>query len=175
MVLGTLNSITGVATLIGSLLVTLLPAPKSRVKTVCNTLLISMSTENFLLALGRSPWVWYIGVVMGWLLIPLMGANLNVILRSRIPTELQGRVYSVRNSLQFFTIPLGYLLGGALVDHVFEPLMAATDSRLLHALFGTGKGSGAAMLYMLIGFAGVAVCLLFRRVKHIRQLEELPE
>lgn len=174
MVLGTLNSITGVATLIGSLIVTLLPAPKSRVKTVCNTLLISMSTENFLLALGRSPWVWYVGAVLGWLVIPLMNANLNVIMRSHIPTELQGRVYSVRNSLQFFTIPLGYLLGGALVDNVFEPLMARTDSRLLTGLFGTGKGSGAAFLYMMIGFAGVAVCLVFRNIQHIRKLEQAP-
>ncbi|MBR2924210.1 MAG: MFS transporter [Clostridia bacterium] len=172
MVLGTLNSITGIATLIGSLIVTLLPAPKSRVKTVCNTLFISMSTENFLLALGRSPWVWYVGAVLGWLVIPLMNANLNVIMRSHIPTELQGRVYSVRNSLQFFTIPLGYLLGGVLVDNVFEPLMARTDSRLLVSLFGTGKGSGAALLYMIIGFAGVAVCVVFRNIRHIRALEE---
>lgn len=171
-VLGTLNASTGIATLLGSLLVTVLPTPKSRVKTICNTLLISMSTENFLLSLGRSPWVWYVGSVLGWLVIPLMSANLDVVMRSRIPAQVQGRVYSVRNSLQFFTIPLGYLLGGALVDHVFEPLMARTDSRLLVGLFGTGKGSGAAMLYLLIGFAGVAVCLVFRNIRHIRALED---
>ena len=62
-----------------------------------------------------------------------------------------------------------YLLGGALVDHVFEPLMARTDSRLLIGLFGTGKGSGAAMLYLLIGFSGVAVCLVFRNIRHIHR------
>lgn len=171
-VLGILNAATGIATLLGSLLVTVLPTPKSRVRVICNTLLISMSTENFLLSLGRSPWVWYLGAVLGWLVIPLMNANLDVVMRSRIPAQVQGRVYSVRNSLQFFTIPLGYLLGGALVDHVFEPLMAQTDSRLLTGLFGTGKGSGAAFLFLLIGFAGVAVCLVFRRVRAIRQLEE---
>ncbi len=172
MVLGTLNASTGIATLLGSLLVTVLPKPKSRVKMICNTLFISMSTENFLLSLGRSPWVWYLGSVLGWLVIPLMNANLDVVMRSHIPAAMQGRVYSVRNSLQFFTIPLGYLLGGALVDNVFEPLMARTSSPLLTGLFGTGKGSGAAMLYMLIGFAGVAVCLIFRRIRHIRALEE---
>jgi len=170
-VLGTLNASTGIATLLGSLIVTVLPAPKSRVKTICNTLLISMSTENFLLSLGRSPWVWYAGSILGWLMIPLMNAILDVVMRSRIPAAVQGRVYSVRNSLQFFTIPLGYLLGGALVDHVFEPLMAQTDSQLLLRLFGTGKGSGAAFLFMVIGFAGVAVCLIFRRIRHIRELE----
>ena len=43
-----------------------------------------------------------------------------------------------------FTIPVGYLLGGALVDRVFEPFMSlqGPDS-VFTALFGTGKGSGA--------------------------------
>ena len=171
-VLGILNTSTGLATLAGSLLVTLLPSPKNRVKVICNTLFLSMSTENFLLSLGRSPWVWYLGSVLGWLVIPLMNANLDVVMRGSIPAGMQGRVYSVRNSLQFFTIPLGYLLGGALVDHVFEPLMAKTASPLLTGLFGTGKGSGAAMLFMIIGFAGVAVCLVFRNIRHIRALAQ---
>lgn len=171
-VLGILNTSTGIATLAGSLLVTLLPTPKNRVKVICNTLFLSMSTENFLLSLGRSPWVWYLGSVLGWLVIPLMNANLDVVMRGSIPAAMQGRVYSVRNSLQFFTIPLGYLLGGALVDHVFEPLMAKTVSPLLTGLFGMGKGSGAAMLFMIIGFAGVAVCLVFRNIRHIRALAQ---
>ena len=61
----------------------------------------------------------------GWLPIPLMNANLDVLFRTHIPVKMQGRVYAARNSLQFFTIPLEYLLGGALVDIVFEPFMAA--------------------------------------------------
>jgi hypothetical protein len=131
-----------------------------------------MSTENFLLALGRSPWVWYAGAVLGWLVIPLMNANLNVILRSHIPTQLQGRVYSVRNTLQFFTIPVGYFLGGLLIDVLFEPLMAAqTADSLLTGLFGSGKGSGAAMCFALLAVMGVSVCLIFMRNLYIRALQ----
>jgi len=37
-------------------------------------------------------------------------------------------------------------------------------------LFGTGKGSGAAMLFMVLGFAGVFVCLIFRRDSDIWEL-----
>ena len=69
------------------------------------------------------------------------------VLRGRIPVEMQGRVFSVRNTFQFFTIPIGYALGGVLVDRVFEPLMAAAPpDGLAAALLGTGKGSGAALL-----------------------------
>lgn len=116
--------------------------------------------------------VWCVGAVLGCLPIPLMNANLDVLFRTHIPVKMQGRVYAARNSLQFFTIPLGYLLGGALVDTVFEPFMAVqTPESLFCCLFGTGKGSGAAFLFLVLGFLGVAVCLGFRRSKLIRGLE----
>lgn len=172
-VLGWVNSCTGAATLIGSLVVSALPAPKKRAKVICNCLLFSMSTENLILALSRNGYIWCVGAALGWLAIPVMNVNLDALFRSRIPVEMQGRVYSARNTLQFFTIPLGYLLGGALVDKVCEPLMAALhENHWLIDLLGSGKGSGAALLYLCIAGAGVAVCLYFRRDKHIRALDD---
>lgn len=91
-----------------------------------------------------------------------MNANLDVIFRNSIPLNMQGRVYSCRNTLQFFTIPIGFLLGGVLVDEVFEPLLASqTADSVLVSLFGEGRGAGADMLFFVIGVAGVLVCLLF--------------
>ena len=163
-VLGAVNTCVGLATLTGSVLVTLLSAPKNRVKVISLSLLFSMSSENFLLAFGKTPLVWCIGAVLGWLFIPLMNANMDVIFRSSIPLEMQGRVYSCRNTLQFFTIPIGFLLGGVLVDKVFEPLMALQPADgLLVSLFGEHKGAGAAMLFFILGIAGVLVCLAFNR------------
>ncbi|MCH5349531.1 MAG: MFS transporter [Oscillospiraceae bacterium] len=171
-VLGAVNTCVGIATLAGSVLVTFMPAPKSRVRVICNTLLISMSTENFLLAFGKSPIIWCIGAILGWICIPIMNANMDVIFRTRIPPEMQGRVYSARNTMQFFTIPVGFFLGGLLVDNVFEPFMAAQSvDSIFVRIFGSEKGSGAAFLFFVIGIAGVLVCLIFRRNKHIRGLD----
>ena len=160
-VLGLVRSASGIATLAGSVLVTLMPKPKDRVRMVCAALMISMSTENFLLALGRSPVVWCIGSVLGWLSIPVMNANLDVIMRTAIPPEMQGRVFACRNSLQFFTIPVGFLLGGWLIDDVFEPMMTAAQDGLAAQLFGTGKGSGAAAFFLVLGFTGAGVCVWY--------------
>lgn len=161
-VLGLVNTCAGIATLVGSVLVALLPAPKNRVKIISLTLLLSMSSENFLLAFGKTPLIWCIGAVSGWLLIPVMNSNLDVIFRSSIPLDMQGRVYSCRNTLQFFTIPIGFVLGGLFVDQVFEPFMASQPANsLLISLFGENKGSGAAMLFFIIGIVGVLVCLIF--------------
>ena len=159
--LGLVNASCGVATLVGSILVMITPKPKDRVKMIWLSLLLSMSTENFLLAFGKTPWVWCVGAVLGWIALPFMGANLDVILRTEIPGDMQGRVFSCRNTLQFFTIPVGYYLGGMLTDKVFEPFMSGKSGTVFNKLFGTGKGSGAAMLFAVLGIAGVVVCVVF--------------
>lgn len=161
-VLGLVNTCVGIASLLGSVLVTFLPVPKNRVKAISFALFVSMSSENFSLAFGNTSIVWYVGAVLGWLFIPLMNANMDVIFRNSIPLDMQGRVYSCRNTLQFFTIPIGFLMGGLLVDKVFEPLMREQSANgLLVYLFGETKGSGAAMLFSVIGVVGVLVCLIF--------------
>lgn len=170
--LGIVNTATGISTLLGSIVVSLLPSPKSRVRVICNSLLISMSTENFLLAFGGSLPFWCIGAALGWVFVPLMGANMDALLRNHIPIEMQGRVFSARNTFQYFTIPIGYFLGGLLVDQVFEPFMASQNSTIFNVLFGTGKGSGAAFLFLFLGLSGVIVCLIFRKKPSIWRLEE---
>ena len=172
-VLGVVNSVTGAAMIAGSLLASVWPKPRSRVRVICNTLLLSMGTENFILAFGRSMPVWCMGAVLGWIAIPLMNANLDVVFRQYIPVAMQGRVYSARNTLQFFTIPIGYMAGGFMVDRVFEPLMAVQEQgSILTLLFGSGKGSGAAFLFAILWMIGIATCLIFRRDRHIWALEE---
>ena len=165
MVLGLVTSSAGIATLIGSVMVTLLPAPKNRIRVVYLTMLFSLSTENFVMAFTQSPVLWCAAQLLGWTVVPIMGASLNVILRSTIPVEMQGRVYACRNTLQFFTIPIGFFLGGALVDEVCEPIMAGGTPWLVR-LFGSGKGSGAAMMSFFLGIAGTVICLYFgKRLK----------
>ena len=171
--LGLVQTFTGLASLAGGVLAVVLPKPKSRARVICNSLLFSMSTENFLLAFGRSLPVWCLGAVLGWIFIPLMNASMDSLFRETIPAGVQGRVYSARNTLQFFTIPVGYLLGGWLVDEVFVPFMAAQSSDSLWVtLFGAGKGGGAALFFLVIGVFGSLSCLPARRDKHIWALEQ---
>lgn len=164
-ILGIVASCAGIATMAGSFAVTLLPKPKNRIFIIYITMLISLGTENYLLAFGRTPLLWCLGQIIGWLLVPLMNANLDVILRTAIPLNMQGRVYSCRNAMQFFTIPIGTFLGGFLVDRLCEPIMAASPKGgLLSVLFGTGKGSGAALMMFILGVAGTVMCLGFGRI-----------
>lgn len=172
-VLGIVASCSGVAMIIGSLITSVLPKPKDRVKVIYLTMLFSLGTENFLLAFSREPVVWCIGQMIGWVLVPIMDANLDVILRTTIPVELQGRVYACRNTLQFFTIPIGLFLGGFMVDHVCEPFMGAYgDLSILKTLFGMGKGSGAALMMFILGVSGSLICAITGRKLKKYQYQE---
>lgn len=169
--LGILNSTAGIAMVAGSVAACVLPPPKNRVSVIFFTLFLSMGTENFFLAFGKSLPVLCAGAFLGWLGIPVMNTNLDVIMRKNIPLEMQTRVYAARNMFQFFTIPLGYFAGGLAVDVVFEPLAGRfLPGSFAADLFGTGKGSGAVLLFFIIGVLGVAVCVLFSRSREIRKL-----
>ncbi len=164
-VLGMVTSCAGIAMFAGSLIVTVLPAPRNRIRVIYLTMLFSLGTENFILAFTDWPVLWCVGQIIGWLLVPVMSANLDVILRTTIPLDMQGRVYSCRNTLQFFTIPIGLLFGGFMVDDMCEPAMAQAPLQgALVRLFGEGKGSGAAMMMFILGVLGVVICLGFGRV-----------
>lgn len=159
-VYGIVTSCAGIAMVVGSLIVTVMPKPKDRVRIIYLTMLFSLGTENFLLAFSRSPVVWCIAQIVGWILVPVMSANQTVIMKNTIPTNLQGRVYACRNTLQFFTIPIGLAFGGFMVDHVCEPFMSGKTG-WYETLFGTGKSSGAALMMLILGVMGTVMCLIF--------------
>ena len=173
-VLGIVTSCSGVAMVIGSLIASALPKPKDRVKVIYLIMLFSLGTENFLLAFSREPVLWCIGQIIGWVLVPVMSANLDVILRTTIPVQLQGRVYACRNTFQFFTIPIGLFLGGFMVDNVCEPFMGKYgDLSILKTLFGEGKGSGAALMMFVLGVSGSLVCIITgRKLKKYQYIEK---
>ena len=163
-VLGIVTSCAGIAMIFGSLLASVLPKPKNRVRVIYLTMLFSLTIENFLLGLSREPLWWCIGQFIGWCVVPIMSTNLDIILRKSIPLELQGRVFACRNTFQFFTIPIGLFWGGFMVDYVCEPFMRAYEHLpLLERLFGSGKGSGAGLMIFLLGILGGVICILTGR------------
>ena len=146
--LGWVGSCAGLAMLAGSALAVFLPPPRDRVRLIWRIALFSLGTECFMLAFARTPLWWCLAQIAGWLPVPVMNASMDVILRTAIPPAMQGRVYACRNTLQFFTLPVGTLAGGALVDRVCAPLAGE---------------AGPALAMGLVGLAGVVICLAFRR------------
>lgn len=82
------------------------------------------------------------------------------LLYTHVPKEVQGRIFAVRNALQFAAIPAGIFLGGVLADCAFEPFMAGTSlaAQAFARLVGQGAGSGMAVMFLTTGTCGLLCC-----------------
>jgi len=173
-ILGIVTSFVGVGGIIGSILVTIKKHSKSKVNTIFNSITFSFLICNTLLGVGRNAYIWSIAVLAGHLTVPFLTGNVEAIMRTKVPIEMQGRVFAARNTLQYATIPIGYMLGGILADKCFEPIMASNSDmqQILSIFVGTGKGSGIAIIFIIIGIIGFTVCCMFRRNKYIKALDD---
>lgn len=129
--------------------------------------------KQCLLGIGQNYYIWTIAVFLGNILIPFLTANVEYIMRTKVPIELQGRVFSARNTLQYTSIPIGNIFGGFLADKVFEPYMnkPALIQGFLTQIVGNTKGSGIALLFICLGIIGVLGCCIFRLSKSMRTLD----
>jgi MFS family permease len=160
--LGLTEAAVGIGTLVGSILVTLMKPPKSPVSVIFISCGLSFLLSDVTLGLTRSLPFWIAAAFAGNLPLSFLNANLTAIMRRNVPIEMQGRVFSARDTIQYSTIPVGLFLGGILADYVFEPFMAS-GSPLASALLlvvGAGKGSGIALIFLLVGILGTVTSFL---------------
>lgn len=160
--LGMVSSSIGIGTLIGSILVTAAKPARSKTKVIFLSCAISFLLCDALWGIGQNTAIWVFAAFAGNLPLPFLSANLTTIMRTKVPVEMQGRVFSTRDTFQYITIPIGFFIGGLLADHVFEPFMLNTSSvqQALSRLVGTGKGSGMAVIFLITGTVGFLASLL---------------
>lgn len=172
--LGFVTSAMGIGMLLGSVLVTIMKPAKRRTQLVFWTMIVSFFLGDVLWGLGRSAPIWIFSSFCGNMLVPFTGACMFSIMCTSVPTELQGRVFSARDTLQYCTIPLGLFLGGFLADHVFEPFMAQSSplQQAISLLTGVGAGSGMAVIFLITGLTGVISSLIAIRNPIYKRLDE---
>lgn len=169
---GVVNAVLGVGGVVGGLLVSTGKMPKDNVKLIYFSTAFSFLMGDMLMALGQNTFVWALAAVAASVPIPFINAGQNVILYQNIPSEMQGRVFAVRNALQYSSIPLGILLGGFLADSVFEPFMASGSAfaGLLHRLVGYGSGSGMAVMFLCTSICGALFSIICYRSRGMDEL-----
>lgn len=159
--LGLVQAAVSLGIMAGSLLMTWLKPAKDRFTAVYLTCGLTFFIGNVGQGLTASVWVWVTAAFGSYLMAAIMNVHLTVLMREQVPVEMQGRVFSARDTLQNGSIPLGLLWGGWLADHVFEPFMNGSSpmQNWLSQWFGTGGGSGIALLFFIVGIAGTALSL----------------
>ncbi len=129
-----------------------------------------------LFGLGHSLPIWLPAMFLGGLVVPLVNASNQAIWQAKVAPDLQGRVFSARRLIAWFTNPISPIIGGTLADFVMEPAMKAQNSGMAHLLgpiFGTGPGSGMSLLIFLCGIAAMLVAISGYMVPAIRNADTM--
>ena len=158
--LGMVQTAIALGILAGSIIITLTKPAKNKTRVIFIGCAITCF-GNVVQSLTFTPIAWSIAAFISYLSAAVLNANLDTVMRTHVPIEMQGRVFSAKDTLQNCTIPLGLFLGGILADYVFEPIMA-TPSALQSALgtfFGFGSGAGIAVIFFFVGILGSVISI----------------
>ncbi len=140
-----------------------------------------------LFGVGRGLSVWIPMSVLSVLLVPLINSSNQAIWQAKVAPDVQGRVFSARRLIAWFTNPISPIIAGTLADFVLEPAMKSktTLASIFGGLVGTGPGAGMGLLIVFCGLGATLVGLggyLFRPIYHAEeilpdhdQLEKAPE
>jgi MFS transporter, DHA3 family, macrolide efflux protein len=120
--------------------------------------------------------IWLVAGVIG---APVVGALINAsnqaIWQSKVAPDLQGRVFSARRLIAWFTTPISPIIGGVLADFVMEPAMQTGTvlPNLFGWLVGTGPGAGMGLLMVFCGIGISLIGLAGYFIPVVRDAEDL--
>jgi hypothetical protein len=135
-------------------------------------------TSVMFLAFGMARTPLWLGVSLFLLMIPLpiQGALITSILQTKIPPDMQGRIFAVREQLGYLGATVSFLLMGPLIDRVMEPAVAGLHWDAVAPLVGNEPGSGMGLLLVLTGVAVLSLTVLAALNPRLRRLEaKLPD
>jgi hypothetical protein len=127
-----------------------------------------------LMGLGREVILWSAASFLGAFMTPVINGSNQAIWQSKVPPDLQGRVFSIRRLIAWFVSPLAMLVAGPLSDFVLEPAMqtGGSLSGVFGNLVGTGPGAGMSLLFIVCGIAAALVGLAGYAFADVRLAED---
>jgi DHA3 family macrolide efflux protein-like MFS transporter len=142
--LGMILAAGGAGGALGGLLMAVWGGPKIRVNGVFGGFILAGMTGTFLIGITGIPLLIGLGFFLSSLWIVVLNSCSQAIWQSKVPPDIQGRVFSTRRVIAQMTVPLAFGLAGPLADLVFEP-----------ALGGNGQGMGA--MFVISGILSAVV------------------
>ena len=173
--LGTVQAAGAFASVVAGIFLTTWGGIKRPARLIILGWILSSFVSLTLLGIGQVLIIWLIAVVFDSILDPVVNVSMDAFLQTKVPPDLQGRVFSASDFIAQAMIPFAPLLAGYFGDQVFEPAMR-TDGFLASKfgwLVGTGPGSGFGLLILLCGIGGTLVGITGYLIPSIRNIDQL--
>ncbi|UZX16322.1 MFS transporter [Thermus sp. PS18] len=156
--LALVRSASGLGGVAGGLFLSLWGGPRKRVHGVFLGMALS-SLALALMGVVEGPRAWAVLAFLESFFIPLLNGSNQAIWQSKVPLEVQGKVFAARRMIAWFANPLAMLLSGPLADRVFAPRY--------------GQGEGIALMLLTFGGLGVVWGLSGYLFPKVREAETL--
>jgi len=119
--------------------------------------------------------MWIPAIVLLSLTGPLINASNQAIWQSKVAPDVQGRVFSARRLIAWFTQPIAPVIAGTLADFVMEPAMKSSTklAEIFGPVFGTGSGAGMGLLMCFAGLLASSGGLTGYLIPNIRNAEDV--
>ena len=156
LMLGSVQTAGAVGGFIGGIIMSAWGGFKRRVHGVLLGWMISGLGMSIVGLVGGLP-IWITGIIVTSLVGPLVNASNQAIWQAKVAPDVQGRVFSARRLIAWFTNPISPIIAGTLADFVLEPQMRVTSSlsQTFGWLVGTGPGAGMGLIIFFCGFGGI--------------------
>ncbi|HZF08274.1 MAG TPA: MFS transporter [Thermoanaerobaculia bacterium] len=110
--------------------------------------------------------------------LPIIRGSNEAIWQSKIPQDLQGRVFAIRRMISGIAFPLAGASAGPLADVVFRPLLLPGGALAgsVGRVIGVGPGRGVGLMFMLFGVLTLVSVAVTYEVLPVRRVEtQLPD
>lgn len=173
--LGMVETISATGMLLGSLIIGILP-----LRRYSSTLAAGFMLAGVFMAFMGAATDLVLITAAGFLFfctLPYINTSAEVMVRCRIPHELQGRAWGLISILSQLGYVLAYASAGILADHIFNPLLQEDGllSGTVERLIGVGPGRGIGFMLTVSGGLVVILGLSMRKIKIIRAMEPAVE
>jgi len=173
--LGTVQAIGALASVLAGIFLTTWGGIKRPARIIILGWLLSSLFSMTLFGIGQVLIIWLIAIVIDSIFDPIVNVSMDAFLQTKVPPDLQGRVFSASDFIAQAMIPFTPLLAGYFGDRIFEPAMHTGGflARTFGGLVGTGPGSGFGLLILLCGVGGTLVGLTGYLIPSIRNIDQL--
>jgi MFS family permease len=174
-ILGTVQSAAALASVLGGVFLTAWGAIRRPARAIILGWIISSLFGMTLLGIGQTLWIWLIAVLVDAVFDPIVNVSMDSFLQSKVPPDLQGRVFSASDFLAQAMLPFTPLLAGYFGDRILEPAMGTGGAlaNMFGWLVGTGPGSGFGLLIVLCGVGGALIGIAGYLIPSIRRIDIL--
>ncbi|MBA2657660.1 MAG: MFS transporter [Tatlockia sp.] len=170
--LGRAQSACAVGMLAASLMISVVQRKQTNV-TILIWSLFAMGICFSFIGMVANIWAVIIPGFLFFVALPFANSSIDVLIRSNIATEKQGRIWSLISAFTYLGSILAYGCAGFLSDKLFNPLLMS-DGALASSLgkiFGIGPGRGIAVLFFISGMLVVLLSIIIARTVAIKKLE----